>query len=207
MTKKILHNKERKVEHLQADEENAGGKALFGFWVYIMSDCLLFASLFATYAVLRTSTFGGPTARELFSMPFVLTETLILLTSTFTFGLVTLYAHHKQHKTKVLAWMTVTFILGVVFLMMEMKEFSALIHDGDGPGVSAFLSAFFVLVGTHGLHVFAGLIWMINLFVQVWQRDITPRITQKLSMLGLFWHFLDIIWIFIFTIVYLAGTL
>ncbi len=182
-----------------------GGKALFGFWVYIMSDCLLFASLFATYVVLRNSTFGGPSGRDLFNMPFVLTETIILLSSTFTYGLVTFYAHHKQHKSYVLSWMFATFALGLLFLVMEVSEFSSLIHDGYGPDKSAFLSAFFTLVGTHGLHVFFGLIWMVSLFVQVLKQGLSPRISQKLSMLGLFWHFLDIIWIFIFTIVYLMG--
>lgn len=196
-----------KEETLELDDHNESGKGLFGFWVYIMSDCLLFASIFATYAVLRTSTFGGPTGKDLFSMPFVLTETLVLLASTFTFGLVTMYAHHKQHKTHVLSWMFATFALGLLFLVMEVTEFRNLLLEGNGPGTSAFLSAFFTLVGTHGLHVFAGLIWMVSLFVQVLKKGITPRIVQKLSMLGLFWHFLDIIWIFIFTIVYLMGTL
>jgi cytochrome o ubiquinol oxidase subunit 3 len=170
-----------------------------------MSDCLLFASLFATYVVLRNSTFGGPSGRDLFNMPFVLTETIILLSSTFTYGLVTFYAHHKQYKSYVLSWMFATFALGLLFLVMEVSEFSSLIHDGYGPDKSAFLSAFFTLVGTHGLHVFFGLIWMVSLFVQVLKQGLSPRISQKLSMLGLFWHFLDIIWIFIFTIVYLMG--
>lgn len=207
MTKKMTqHTISEDIVH-QEEVRSSGGRALFGFWVYIMSDCLLFASLFATYAVLHNSTFGGPSSRELFSMPFVLTETFILLTSTFTFGLVTLYAHHKQHVTKVLAWMAVTFVLGATFLVMEVIEFRELILDGHGPDTSAFLSAFFALVGTHGLHVFVGLLWMISLFVQVWKRGISTRIVQKLSMLGLFWHFLDIIWIFIFTMVYLMGTM
>lgn len=202
MTKKI--SQKNNVEMLHETHEE-GGKALFGFWVYIMSDCLLFASLFATYAVLRNGTFGGPSGRDLFNMPFVLTETIILLTSTFTYGLVTFYAHHKKSKSYVLSWMFATFALGLLFLAMEVSEFSALIHEGHGPDKSAFLSAFFTLVGTHGLHVFFGLIWMVSLFVQVLKQGLVPRISQKLSMLGLFWHFLDIIWIFIFTIVYLMG--
>lgn len=204
MAKKIPQKNKEEIVH-EAHEE--GGRALFGFWVYIMSDCLLFASIFATYAVLRNSTFGGPSGRDLFSMPFVLTETLILLISTFTYGLVTFYAHHKQHKTYVLSWMFATFSLGLLFLCMEVTEFRGMILDGDGPDKSAFLSSFFTLVGTHGLHVFFGLIWMVSLFVQVWRQGVTSRISQKLSMLGLFWHFLDIIWIFIFTIVYLMGVI
>ncbi len=198
-----INNHQEETDYEVAHDANA--KALFGFWTYIMSDCILFASLFAAYAVLRTSTFDGPVARELFSLPFVLTETIILLTSSFTYGLVTLYAHHKGKKRNVLFWLASTFILGAIFLGMEVTEFSNLIHEGNGPGRSAFLSSFFTLVGTHGLHVTVGLIWMGNLFVQVWRRGLDVTTSGKLSLLGLFWHFLDIIWIFIFTIVYLMG--
>lgn len=187
--------------------ESADSRALFGFWIYIMSDCLLFASIFAAYAVLHTSTYGGPSAHTLFSMPFVLTETLILLASSFTYGLVTLYAHHHNSKEKVMFWLVITFLLGLAFVTMEVTEFSKLIEEGSGPGRSAFLSSFFTLVGTHGLHVSMGLLWMGSLFVQVWQRGVTAVTSRKLSVLGLFWHFLDIVWIFIFTIVYLMGAI
>lgn len=189
------------------DEQGEDIRTLFGFWVYIMSDCILFASIFATYAILRTSTFNGPSIQEIVNMPFILVETGILLTSSFTYGLVTLYAHRRNSMRKVIFWMVSTFILGLVFLGMEVFEFAKLINEGNMPSVSAFLSAFFTLVGTHGLHVFLGLIWMFNLFVQLCVRGITPHIVRKLSMLGLFWHFLDIIWIFIFTIVYLMGVI
>jgi cytochrome o ubiquinol oxidase subunit III len=185
----------------------ADAKALFGFWAYIMSDCLLFASLFAAYAVLHNRVFNGPSASEIFSMPFVLTETIILLTSSFTYGLVTYYAHHRDDKAKVLYWLVATFILGAIFVGMEVTEFAKLYHEGYGPNVSAFLSSFFALVGTHGLHVTAGLIWMAALFVQVLRQGITQIPMRNLSVLGLFWHFLDIIWIFIFTIVYLMGAI
>lgn len=188
-------------------EFGAEAKALFGFWAYIMSDCLLFASIFATYAVLHTSTAGGPTSQELFSMPFVLVETLILLLSSFTYGLVTLYAHHHNSKKMVLAYLAITFVLGAMFLAMEFHEFSSLWHEGNGPGRSAFLSAFFTLVGTHGLHVTAGLIWMGTVFAQVWRNGVHEVTLRNISVLGLFWHFLDIIWIFIFTIVYLMGVI
>lgn len=203
MSKKIsqLDKKELSQEEVGSDSSTA----LFGFWIYIMSDCLLFASIFAAYAVLHNSTFGGPTGRDLFDMPFVLTETLILLTSTFTYGLVTLYAHKKEHKTHVVLWMLTTIILGIIFLVMEVSEFRNLIVKGYGPDESAFLSSFFTLVGTHGLHVFVGLIWMVSLCIQALKSDLNERIVKKLSMLGLFWHFLDIIWIFIFTIVYLMA--
>jgi cytochrome o ubiquinol oxidase subunit 3 len=203
MTHTIIHHNETKHEGGHTED----ARALFGFWVYLMSDCLLFACLFATYVVLHTSTFGGPSSRELFSLPFVLIETVILLTSSFTYGLVSLYAHHHNHKEKVLFWLAVTFFLGAAFLTMELNEFGKLIAEGNGPNRSAFLSAFFTLVGTHGLHITAGLIWMINIFVQVWRKGVTAFTLPKLSLLGLFWHFLDIIWIFIFTIVYLIGAL
>lgn len=182
-------------------------KALFGFWIYIMSDALLFASIFATYAVLHNNTFGGPSARELFSMPFVLTETLILLASSFTFGLASLYAHHHNSKGKVLTWLLVTFLLGAIFIAREMTEFAKLVTEGNSWQRSGFLSSFFTLVGTHGLHVTAGLVWMGGLIVQVWRRGINVITVGKVGTLGLFWHFLDIVWIFIFTFVYLMGAI
>ncbi len=181
-------------------------KTTFGFWVYLMTDCILFATLFATYAVLHNKTFGGPGAPELFSLPFVLTETLILLTSSFTAGLATL-ATHAGKKVQVLAWLAVTFLLGVAFLTMELTEFSHLIAEGNSWARSGFLSAFFTLVGTHGLHITAGLIWMGTLMVQVMRRGLEAPVVRRLTLLSLFWHFLDIIWIFIFTIVYLMGVL
>jgi len=202
-TNNTHHNQDphHEVEYSKED------KALFGFWAYLMSDCLLFACLFEVYAVLKNSTFGGPTSQELFNMPFVLVQTLILLTSSFTYGLVSLHAHHTNHARKVLAWLSVTFLLGLAFLSMEIYEFMVLINEGHGPSTSAFLSAFFVLLGTHGAHVLVGLIWMAVLFVQVFKKGLTVANTGKLAVLGLFWHFLDIIWIFIFTIVYLMGVI
>ncbi len=202
MPKKILQTH---TEELLEEEKEESGRMLFGFWAYIMSDCLLFASLFATYAILRNSTFGGASGNDIFNMSFVLIETLILLTSTFTYGIATWYAHHKGHKIQVLSFIFATFSLGVLFLMMEVFEFRHLLQEGYRPDTSAFLSAFFTLVGTHGLHVLFGLLWMASVFVQVLRRGITPVMVRKLSMLGLFWHFLDIIWIFIFTFVYLMG--
>lgn len=198
------------IQHKESPQElrqSASAKALFGFWIYIMSDILLFGSIFATYAVLHNNTFGGPSARELFSLPFVLWETLILLTSSFTFGLASLYAHHHNSKRKVMVFLAATFILGAAFWAMEITEFAKLVHEGNSWTRSGFLSAFFTLVGTHGLHITAGLIWMGGLFVQVWQRGLTPKTISKISVFGLFWHFLDIIWIFIFTFVYLMGAL
>lgn len=178
---------------------------IFGFWVYIMSDCILFATIFATYIVLLGGTYGGPAAKELFSMKHVLIETLILLTSSFTYGLGTLAAY-RNDRAKVIAYMIVTFLLGVAFVGLELNGFIHLIHEGNSWTRSAYLSAYFTLVGTHGLHVTIGLIWMAVLTVQISMRGIAmPR--KKIMCLGLFWHFLDIVWIFVFTIVYLMGAI
>jgi len=181
-------------------------KTSFGFWIYIMTDCLLFATIFAVYAVLRPSTFGGPGPKELFSLPYVFIETLLLLTSSFTFGLAML-AQNKGNRTQLLLWMGITFLLGLGFIGFEIHEFVNLVREGNGPGRSAFLSGFFGLVGTHGLHVTCGLIWMMLLMVQISKRGITPLIARKLNSLSLFWHFLDIIWVFVFTFVYLLGAI
>jgi cytochrome o ubiquinol oxidase subunit 3 len=181
-------------------------RVTFGFWVYILSDCVLFAGLFATYAVLHNATFGGPAIADLVSLPFVLTETMILLTSSFTVGLVLLATHHSK-KLLALCALVVTLLLGLSFLGMEVNEFSHLIAQGSGPQGSAFLSSFFTLVGTHGLHVFFGSLWMLVLMAHIAFKGITDGTTRKLMCLSLFWHFLDIIWIFIFTFVYLLGAL
>lgn len=178
----------------------------FGFWIYIMSDCMLFAALFATYAVLQNNIHMGPSGKELFSLPFVMIETLILLTSSFTFGLGILESK-KGNKKKTLTLFAITMMLGVAFLCMEIYEFCELIHEGATPSSSAFLSAFFTLVGTHGLHVFGGLIWMLLLFIQIIIHGINGQTQTKIFSLGLFWHFLDVVWIFVFTIVYLIGTI
>lgn len=179
-------------------------KVTFGFWVYLMSDCVLFAGLFATYAVLHTATFGSPGARELFSLPFVLIESMLLLTSSFTCGLMLLAAHHHK-KHFVAGWLIVTLLLGLSFVAMELREFAQLISLGHGPSTSAFLSSFFTLVGTHGLHVALGSLWILVLIAHVIVRGLVPGTLRKLACFGLFWHFLDLIWIFIFTFVYLFG--
>ncbi len=179
-------------------------KANLGFWIYLMTDCVLFASLFATFAVLRNNTYGGPSSNELFNLQFVLSETLLLLTSSFTAGLGVL-ATRAGSKNQTLLWFTVTFVLGASFLGLELSEFSKLINEGSGPDRSAFLSAFFTLVGTHGLHISAGLLWMIVLMQKVLRNGLSAISTKRLMLLSLFWHFLDVVWIFIFTIVYLMG--
>lgn len=177
-----------------------------GFWIYLMTDVVLFASLFATYAVLRTATAGGPAGKELFDMPFVLAETLILLFSSFTVGLAVLFAQRGFRKAA-LTGLLITFGLGVAFLVMEVSEFTKLTSEGAGWDRSAFLSAFFTLVATHGLHITVGLIWMLVMMFRYVQRKGAKPDVARLGLLGLFWHFLDIIWIFIFTFVYLLGNM
>lgn len=181
-------------------------KTSFGFWVYIMSDCVLFAALFATYAVLHGQTFGGATITQLVDLHYVMIETILLLTSSFTAGLAILFASQNK-KWPVLTALLITFLLGTGFVGMEVNEFSHLIMEGNGPSQSAFLSSYFTLVGTHGLHVTLGLIWMLTLMIFMVIRGLSPSNIRKLVSLSLFWHFLDIVWIFIFTIVYLFGTL
>ncbi len=188
-------------ESLHKEEDS---KTIFGFWVYLMTDCVLFATLFATFAVLRANTSGGPAGEDIFSLPFVLTETLILLTSSFTCGLAMLAAHRRD-KNQVLLWFGVTFLLGLAFLGLELHEFRHLALEGNSWRRSGFLSAFFTLVGTHGLHITVGLLWMAILMFKIWRQDLTSNSIKKLTMLSLFWHFLDIIWIFIFSVVYLMG--
>jgi len=185
-------------------EKDTTDKVIFGFWVYLMSDLIIFAALFATYAVLRGATFGGPSGMTLFSLPGALGETLILLTSSFTCGLAML-AVERNKKNQALVWFGVTFILGVTFLALELSEFSRLLASGNGPQANAFLSSFFTLVGTHGLHITVGLLWMLVAILQIKLKGLSPFVVSKLRRLALFWHFLDIIWIFIFTIVYLMG--
>lgn len=179
-------------------------KKTFGFWIYIMTDCVLFATLFATYAVLHNKTASSPGAEELFSLPFVLTETMLLLTSSFTCGLGILAAK-RGDKKQVLAWFAVTFLLGLTFLGMEIYEFNHLISENYGWRVSAFLSSFFTLVGTHGIHISVGLLWIAVLLLQVEKKGLNDSTVHKLTLLGIFWHFLDIVWIFIFSFVYLMG--
>ncbi|MBI5004304.1 cytochrome o ubiquinol oxidase subunit III [Candidatus Kaiserbacteria bacterium] len=179
-------------------------KTVFGFWIYILSDCFLFATLFATYAVLHGSTFGGPGADTLFSLPFVLAETLILLTSSFTAGLAML-AGHQGKRIHVLVWIGITLLLGLTFVGLELREFAAFIAEGNSWTRSGFLSGFFTLVGTHGAHVAAGSLWMIVLMVQITKKGLTDTLMNRLMRWNLFWHFLDVVWIFIFTFVYLLG--
>ena len=177
-------------------------RTTLGFWIYLMSDCLIFCVLFATFGVLADATAGGPRGRELFELPFVLGETLLLLASSFSFGLAML-AMQRGNPSRLIAWLGVSFALGAGFVGMELHEFAKLIHDGAGPQTSAFLSAFFVLVGTHGLHVSCGLAWIALMAHQTARFGLDAVVRRRLACLSLFWHFLDLVWICVFTFVYL----
>ncbi len=185
-------------------QEAATDRTMFGFWVYMMTDLLMFAVLFAVFAVLRNNTMGGPGGSELFSLPIALTNTMLLLTSSFTAGIGMIYAR-RGLKRQTLIWFGATFLLGLAFLGLELYEFYELIHAGHTLTVNAFLSSFFVLVGTHGLHILSGLIWLAILLAYVAKRGLTYSNVRKLALLSLFWHFLDVVWIFIFTVVYLMA--
>jgi cytochrome o ubiquinol oxidase subunit III len=182
-------------------EEAAEDRIAFGFWVYLMTDLLMFAVLFAVYAVLHGNTLGGATGRDLFSLPLALAETLILLTSSFTCG-IGMIAARAGSKRQVYNWFGLTFILGLLFLGLEFKEFAQFVHEGHTISSNAF---FFALVGTHGLHIISGLLWMGVTFYYIYKRGLSKHMIRKLSLLSLFWHFLDIVWIFIFTFVYLRA--
>lgn len=192
--------------NLKRIEREATDKTVFGFWVYLMTDCILFACLFATYAVLHGNTFGGPNGHELFKLPYVLTETMVLLTSSFTCGLAMLAAQ-KRDKQQVLLWLGVTFLLGLTFLGLELSEFHTMVQEGNSWRLSGFLSSYFTLVSTHGLHITVGLVWMAVAGWFTFKKGLTDVVMKRLTLLSLFWHFLDVVWIFIFTIVYLFGSL
>jgi cytochrome o ubiquinol oxidase subunit 3 len=177
-----------------------------GFWIFLVTDCLLFGTLFATYVVLRSHFDGGPTGKELFEVPGFVAETFILLTSSFTSGLATLAMN--QGKTKqLMGWLVVTALLGACFVGLEVNEFAKMAAEGATISRSAFLSAFFTLVGTHGLHVSVGLVWMIAILLQLAKRGITDVTRRKVFVISLYWHFLDAVWIFLFTVVYLMGVM
>ena len=187
-------------------ETEAYEQRAFGFWLYLMSDAIIFALLFATYAVMIDGTAGGPTGKDLFDLTHTFAETMLLLFSSITFGFATV-AMKDGKKAGVLAWLFVTFLLGLGFVGLEIREFTGMVQAGAGPDRSGFLSAFFTLVGTHGLHVSFGLVWILIMASQVAVKGLTVPVTSRLTRLGLFWHFLDIVWIGIFSVVYLPGIL
>ena len=186
------------------EKHNHDDRVFFGFWIYLMTDLLMFAVLFATFMVLRDSNFGAITMREIFNPPFVLVETLILLTSSLTCGLGVLYLQRKE-KNIALTLLSITALLGLAFVCMEVYEFRELLIEGNTPQRSSFLSAFFSLVGLHGLHISIGFTWLVIMIYQLYKKGLTHSNIRKSIMAGIFWHFLDVVWIFIFTIVYLFG--
>ena len=187
-------------------EHHPENGSLLGFWLYLMSDCLIFACLFATYAVVGRSYADGPTGAALFDLPLVAVNTAMLLLSSITYGFAMLTMQRKQLRST-LVWLGITGLFGLAFLSLEMYEFIQLIHEGAGPQRSAFLSSFFALVGTHGLHVTFGVIWLVTLMFQLNKHGLTPENGRRMMCLSLFWHFLDVIWIGVFTFVYLMGVL
>ena len=187
-------------------EHAAGGSTMLGFWIYLMSDCLIFAVMFAMYGVLGSSYAGGPTPQELFDLPLVAVNTSALLLSSITYGFAMLEAQRRRVPMTLL-WLAVTGLFGLTFVSIELFEFHHMIQEGAGPQRSAFLSSFFALVGTHGLHVSVGIVWLVTLMIQVARKGIEPANHRRLACLSLFWHFLDVIWIGVFTFVYLLSTL
>ncbi|WP_274364885.1 cytochrome o ubiquinol oxidase subunit III [Paenibacillus thermotolerans] len=197
------HTADHHHGHEHHDQESL---KILGFWIFLITDALMFATLFATYVVLHNNTSGGPTASELFQMPGIIAETFILLTSSFTSGLAVL-AMHQGKKNQLIGWLAVTALLGAAFIALELTEFVHMVNEGAAITTSAFLSGFYALVGTHGLHVSIGLVWMIGLMFQLNKRGITSVTKRKVTVLSLYWHFLDVIWIFVFTVVYLMGVM
>lgn len=179
---------------------------IFGFWIYLMTDLVIFSVLFSVFIVMRDSTFGGPSGKELFSLPSAFAETMLLLVSSFTCSLATLAVHRMQRRLAIF-WFLITFVLGVSFLFIEISEFAQFIHQGATPQRSGFLSSFFTLVGTHGFHISIGLLWMVVAMLRMCFRELSSLDISRVFRLAFFWHFLDIVWVFIFTIVYGMGHL
>lgn len=189
---------------IEPHHHHEGASTSIGFWIYLMSDCLMFAVLFAVFGVLGTSYAAGPGPKDLFDLELVALNTAFLLLSSITYGFAML-AMVKDNTGAALRWLGITLIFGLLFLAVEIYEFNHLIHLGAGPQRSAFLSAFFALVGTHGLHVAFGCLWLVTLMVQVRQHGLTAANRRRLGCLSMFWHFLDVVWIGVFTFVYLLG--
>jgi len=187
-------------------EHHPENATLLGFWLYLMSDCLVFACLFACYGVVGRNYAGGPGGAEMFELPVVALNTALLLLSSITYGFAVLEMQ-RSRQGATLAWLAITGLLGAGFVGVELNEFAHLIHEGAGPQRSAFLSSFFALVSTHGLHVSFGIVWLVTLMVQVSRRGLIAANKRRLLCLSMFWHFLDVVWIGVFTFVYLMGVL
>lgn len=190
--------------HANGDVASKRIVVAYGFWIFLLSDIIMFSAFFAAYAVLSGETAGGPSGRDLFNLSNVALETALLLLSSFTCGLAILGAR-AHNNALYYGGMAATFLLGAGFLFLELREFSGLLAQGAGPTRSAFLSAFFALVGCHGLHVTLGLLWLLTMIAQVMAKGYRPDILRRVACFGLFWHTLDIIWVAVFTVVYLMG--
>ncbi len=188
-----------------ADSNESAEELLFGFWVFLMTDAILFGLLFATYAAMRDSTAGGPGPHELFDIKSAFMETAALLASSFTYGMASLSLKYGRRRGPLLSWLCVTLALGIFFLGFEVHDFVSMFHKGAGPDRSGFLSAFFALVPLHGLHVASGCIWIVAMMAQMTIYGVDKHVKLGLLRLGLFWHFLDIVWVAIFSVVYLGG--
>ncbi len=206
MTEKAQTQEAEAPQFYLEEDHHPEGSTMLGFWIYLMSDCLIFAVLFATHGVLGRNYAAGPSPADLFDLPLVAINTAMLLFSSITYGFAMLQME-RNAKMETLFWLGVTGLFGLAFLGLELYEFYHLIHEGAGPGRSAFLSSFFTLVGTHGLHVTFGIIWLVTLMVQVKMRGLIPENRRRLMCLSMFWHFLDVIWIGVFSFVYLMGVL
>ena len=201
----VHHVPNKKADLSQPDpHQDAFSMTFLGFWFYIITDCLIFTTLFTTYAVMKSETFGGVRSQDIFELSTAFAETMLLLVSSVTCGLAVLAAV-KSQRVRSICWLAITFLIGASFIFLELKEFSSLVEAGHGWEKSAFLSAFFTLVGSHGLHVSVGLFWMCVMMAQLFFKGITVSTFRRLVIFSLFWHFLDLIWIFIFTFVYLMG--
>jgi cytochrome o ubiquinol oxidase subunit 3 len=197
---------DEKPQFYVTEEHHPENSTMLGFWLYLMSDCLIFAVLFATHGVLGRNYAAGPSPADLFDLNLVAINTAMLLFSSITYGFAMLQME-RNAKMETLVWLGITGVFGAAFLGLELYEFYHLILEGAGPTRSAFLSSFFTLVGTHGLHVTFGMIWLITLMVQVKKHGLNPENRRRLMCLSMFWHFLDVIWIGVFSFVYLLGVL
>ncbi|MFD1957101.1 cytochrome o ubiquinol oxidase subunit III [Paenibacillus thailandensis] len=206
MSQTVSHGSQHGHGHDDHGHHDQESLKVFGFWLFLITDVILFGTLFATYIVLHGNTNGGPTPEELFKMPGVIWETFILLTSSFTSGLAVLEMH-KGNKKGLIGWLIVTILLGASFLTLEIYEFVEMVHEGATIGTSAFLSAFFTLVGTHGIHVTVGTFWILGIIIQLARHGITDVMKRKVTTSSLYWHFLDVVWIFVLTVVYLMGVM
>lgn len=205
MSDKVMNHPGLNLGRSHGKDDDAAQGLMFGFWVFLMSDAILFGMVFATYVTSLNGTAGGPGPHDLYDIKSAFIETMLLLASSFTFGMASLALKYKHGKLRLIGWMALTLILGVAFLCFELHDFASMFAKGGVPSRSGFLSAFFDLVPLHGLHVAAGCTWLICLIGQIACYGLDTDTKLGIMRLALFWHFLDIVWIAIFSVVYLAG--